>query len=1041
MLPAAVAVPRPPPPPPPPLSPTGPPVLVLPYPRVLGVANLDADWCMVSSEGFRTHTFPVMPFVEAMATEHLTDAHLTCYMTELKNGEPPTAIPRLTKSFAAGMERLQAREKELVEQRLLTPDRAAMSTITRIVGNLLALDFDLPEHVTWTEPYRDKMQAKILAAAQRWPLIAAPTVFYVTSGGFRLVWALDEPVPVQGQGGLEDLLYGLVAEAHMAEITVDTACKDWTRLFRLPRVVRADKPPAEKQTWTQPYFAQSWGYISFTERHARPPAGGITTYAPGRFRPLSMMSLAEFQPGSVAHPLASKWASKIGKAPRDLRDTFRSINMGEMPTEVQSLLTNQTGTAASAAFKHIMSRFKAQAYPRDPSKALPEAVHVYKILAEGEDLRVEENGQKQIHQGIMRLVRNMCYLLQERLGEREVDISAQFIYALALQPARRANAAREKETNGTGKVRTDGALETEVWNLVTWYFQQYRGQVIVSAEEAEEAAAERESLQLRLIAQIGAHTEAIIQTLVSWSETEDPVVIDWATRHWPQILLLKHALGRSLLSFSPDGSLYYSLPTEGWADILSLGRDCGHNLIQWTYLNDDGKPVFAKDLEVYQRHSMVTEQIAMSRLIPANRIKLLRGPNGIIVQFVKALPGIRTDIVPKYDPMVDEWLHLLGGDDADTLLDWLAAFHLLHRPLSALYIQGSPSIGKGMLVQALKNMTITRSAAPFEQAMGDFQASMFATPLIWADEKVAAKHATKPLMDTFKKLVSGEYDTLNRKGVDHMGQEGHWRVVMTANHANALPWDEEVSGADLEAVRLRLVHITANSDGALRFLERNGQRLGTEFWPERNIPAHIAHLAEARVIDLSNRFLVTSKPKPYHTELQARSSGSGEVLRLLGRLLHVPHTAHDCLFIRDDHVYFNVPCGYTRMMSLIGNERRPEFPRSERLLSRSIRHVAIGEESSNMRVVVPGAKEPQSMRVWKLNMRLILDWLDKNDQNADLRHTLGPIIWERDAPDSLKRAVMADPVNMETVRRPPPPPPPPSNVIKMPTIGFQKAHE
>src|SRR5208283_5060307 len=133
------------------------------------------------------------------------------------------------------------------------------------------------------------------------------------------------------------------------------------------------------------------------------------------------------------------------------------------------------------------------------------------------------------------------------------------------------------------------------------------------------------------------------------------VVIDWARTHWRNLLLLKHSLGRSLLSFSPDGGLYYSLPTESWGDILSLGRDCGHNLITWKYLNDDGKPAFAKDLDIYQQHSMVTEQMALSRLIPANRIKLLRGPNGIIVQFVKSLPGLRTDIVPKYDPMVDEW--------------------------------------------------------------------------------------------------------------------------------------------------------------------------------------------------------------------------------------------------------------------------------------------------------------------------------------------------------------------------------------------------
>jgi hypothetical protein len=1020
-------------------------VLVLPYPRVLGLANLDADWAMVSADGALVRTFPVMSFVDAMAQDHPTDAHVTCYMTETESGEPPAAMPRLTKPFVAGLDRLRAEEQRRLKEGTLPPERAAITRITRIIGTMLALDFDLPDHVTWTDAYRDTVQAKITGATQKWPLLSTPTVFYATSGGFRLVWALDRPVPVQGQGGLEDLLYGLVAEAHMAGLTVDTACKDWTRLFRLPRVVRADKSPAEAQTWSQPYYAQSWGHISFTERHPRPPDGLVQMFGPERFRPLSLMRPDEFLPGSPAQPLATKWKSRIGRSPRDPADTFRTINMGEMPSEVQSVLTGPNGLGQSAAYKHVLSRFKAQAYPRDPSKALPEAVHVYKVLAENEDLRVEENGQKQIHQGISRMARNVCFLLRDRLGEGATEVSAQFIYALVIQPARRANAARSSETNGTGSVRDDATLESEVWGLVTWFYQQFRGQAIVTAEEAEEEAMERESLQLRLIAQVGAHTQAIVQTLMSWSGGEDPIVLEWASHHWPNILLLKHATGRSLLTFSPDGSLHYSLAADRWGDVLSLGRDCGHNLIEWTHLNEDGKPQLAKEPEIYKAHSTVTEQMCLSRLIPANRVRLLRGSNGVLLQYVKALPGMRTDIEAKYDPMVDEWLHLLGGDDAETLLDWLAAYPLIHRPLSALYIQGQPSIGKGMLVQALKNMTVTRTSAPFDQAMGDFQASMFDSPLIWADEKVTSKYMTKPLMDTFKKLVSGEYDTLNRKGVDHMTLEGHWRVVMTANHANALPWDEEVSGADLEAVRLRLVHITANSPEAYAYLERNGQRLGTHNWPEQTIPAHIMHLVKTRSVDFSKRFMITSKHKQYHDDMQARSSASGEVLRLLGKILlagRQPVNAN-CLFIENDQVYFNVPHGYARMMNIIKDERRPEFPRSERIMAKSIRHVSLDPESMNKRMLLPGQKQEQVLKVWRLAMPVIIDWLDKNDQVADLRHVLGPVIWNRDAPERLKRAFEDVPVDVvpQPVRRPPPPPPPPSNVIKMPTIGFQKAHE
>jgi hypothetical protein len=130
-------------------------------------------------------------------------------------------------------------------------------------------------------------------------------------------------------------------------------------------------------------------------------------------------------------------------------------------------------------------------------------------------------------------------------------------------------------------------------------------------------------------------------------------------------------------------------------------------------------------------------------------------------------------------------------------------------------------------------------------------------------------------------------------------------------------------------------------------------------------------------------------------------------------------------------------------MNIIKDERRPEFPRSERIMAKSIRHVSLDPESMNKRMLLPGQKQEQVLKVWRLAMPVIIDWLDKNDQVADLRHVLGPVIWNRDAPERLKRAFEDVPVDVvpQPVRRPPPPPPPPSNVIKMPTIGFQKAHE
>jgi hypothetical protein len=1055
---APLAPPLPPPPPPlemlpPPAPPSTahsayqlPPVLVLPHPKVLGLATMDSDWQMVSTDGHPVRSHPVMPLLQAFGQDHTNDAHVTCYTIRTATGLVTEPIPRLTKPLIAGLERMRAEEQERVAAGHLPPERQVFSHIESVVGTMLALDFDLPEHVRWTDAHRTQVEKIIAEASNRWHVLAQPTLFYTTSGGFRLIWALAQPVLVHGAGGLEDLFFGLVAKAHIAGMTVDTACKDWTRLFRLPRVVRADKAAAEAQTWLQPYYAQSWGRIDFNARETAPPGMQALVHDRRAFPALSELSPEEFETNAAARDLKSKWKGRIGVAPRDLQDVFQNLSMGEKPDDgaVQSLLTG--GGTQSAAYKQAISRLRALGFPRDVTRAVPEAAHAFKVLVENEDIRVTEGAEKLLHQGIAKLSRALCFCFRDRLGERDIDMTPQFIQALVVQPARKANAARGLD--GSGKVRSDAEIDAEVWRLVKWFYQLYRGQAIITAGEAEDDAKERSDYQLRLIAQVGAHQEAITRTFVEWSDANnDAVIKEWIENNWPTMLLIKHRGGRSVVSFSGSGQVCYSLPAEQFGDVLSLGRDCGHELIRWRSVTPDGDEKIRKAEEVYGEYSRVTDGIILSRLVPSSRVRLFRTADGIMTRYVQALPGMRNDIEPKYDAQVDEWLHLLGGADVDELLDWLAVFPNIERPASALYLQGAGGIGKGMLGQALKNLTVSRMVAPFDQVVQEFQDTLTQTPFIWADEKVTTKRMTKALMDSFKKLVSGETDTINLKGEKHVTIEGHWRVFITANHANALPWDEEVSGADLDAVRQRLIHIKAPGDRAIKYLEQIGQRDGTEGWPEFRIPAHVMHLAQTRAINRSRRFLVEAKAKQYHADMQARTSGSDEVLRLLGRLLREPNKYASCVFIKNDYVYFNVANGYEVMSKIVAQDRsRQAFPDSERALTKTIKHISLDENAENHKVTASNMKFGKVLKLWRLDMRFIIDWLDRNEQDSDLRQSLGAIIWKRDAPEHVQAALEALlPSEEPKAKSPPapptggskPPPAPPSKVLPFPTTGRQ----
>lgn len=93
---------------------------------------------------------------------------------------------------------------------------------------------------------------------------------YTTQAGLRFVHALAEAVP--SGPAYEALVARFLSSYLLAGIKVDEACKDWTRLFRAPRVTKDDGT----ETWTQEWYSQAIeiedeSYYLPTERDLRPP--------------------------------------------------------------------------------------------------------------------------------------------------------------------------------------------------------------------------------------------------------------------------------------------------------------------------------------------------------------------------------------------------------------------------------------------------------------------------------------------------------------------------------------------------------------------------------------------------------------------------------------------------------------------------------------------------------------------------------------------------------------------------------------------------
>lgn len=174
-----------------------------------GADHLDAEVPLLTST----------PFEQALEQEWDSDAHFICYRLN-----PEQEYPRLNKAvhgeiLAAGVE---------------------------IETTCLVLDYDLPEHRCW-EPGEVPLFLEALAeASNAWPMAWAWTAWYSTTHGCRFIYVLDEPLPPDLA---EQKHKALCTEFIQRGIAVDTRVSDWTRIFRLPKVVRDKQKTSELESF------------------------------------------------------------------------------------------------------------------------------------------------------------------------------------------------------------------------------------------------------------------------------------------------------------------------------------------------------------------------------------------------------------------------------------------------------------------------------------------------------------------------------------------------------------------------------------------------------------------------------------------------------------------------------------------------------------------------------------------------------------------------------------------------------------------------
>ncbi len=206
---------------------------------------------------------------------------------------------------------------------------------------------------------------------------------------------------------------------------------------------------------------------------------------------------------------------------------------------------------------------------------------------------------------------------------------------------------------------------------------------------------------------------------------------------------------------------------------------------------------------------------------------------------------VRPDLEPRHSDRVARWLALLGGPHHKDLLNWLALYPDLTRPLCALYVQGEKGTGKGVLARGLASLF---GAEPVDYGvLGDrFQAPLLKSPLLFADESVQlghfrAGHGTS----IFRTILGNGSHQIEQKGLDQVWAEGFVRVIVGANNTDALKIREDLSADDVAAIQERVGYLQVPKGAASEFIASlSWEEVGNMI--DREIPEHILYLARTR---------------------------------------------------------------------------------------------------------------------------------------------------------------------------------------------------
>ena len=269
--------------------------------------------------------------------------------------------------------------------------------------------------------------------------------------------------------------------------------------------------------------------------------------------------------------------------------------------------------------------------------------------------------------------------------------------------------------------------------------------------------------------------------------------------------------------------------------------------------------------------------------------------------FCEAITPIRKEIAAKYDPQIDEWLKLLGGDSYGKLVDWMAISTDLTKLVCAIYFDGAAASGKSLFAFGMSKLWTDGPPADILSILSDFNDELIRCPLIVADEDIPTCNR-RSATATLRTLLSTTSRTLRRKYLPNSECRGAVRLVLTANNEFLLETKGVSSAQDLEAIAQRFLYIPVD-DAAVEYLNKIPRQV-KEDWGNFAIAGHALWLSQNHTIaHPGKRFYVEGDISMMHRLLMTGSFWNSLVCEWLVKYLLAPHLydIHKTGFIQREH--------------------------------------------------------------------------------------------------------------------------------------------